>query len=90
MRASWRRIPHCVPGTVASQTTGALTQKPPFQMGCGGPFPKVAHLLQYVDSGAYYARVKVRGKLIRESLQTQVRSTPEWPAQPGLPQVPKR
>ncbi len=35
-------------------------------------FPKLPHLLQYVSSGAYYARVKVSGKLIRESLQTLV------------------
>jgi hypothetical protein len=33
-------------------------------------FPKVPNLLQYVGSGNYYGRIKVRGKLIRESLQT--------------------
>lgn len=35
-------------------------------------FPKVPHLLQYVGSGVYYARVKLGGKLIRRSLGTTV------------------
>jgi integrase len=38
-------------------------------------FPKVPHLLQYVNNGNYYGRIKVGGKLIRESLQTDVWST---------------
>ena len=38
-------------------------------------FPKVPHLLQYISSGKYYGRIKVRGKVIRESLQTDVWST---------------
>jgi len=38
-------------------------------------FPKVPHLLQYVNSGTYYARVKVNGKLIRQSLDTTVWTT---------------
>ena len=38
-------------------------------------FPKVPNLLQYVSSGAYYARVKVNGKLIRRSLDTDVFTT---------------
>lgn len=38
-------------------------------------FPKTPHLLQYVSSGTYYARVKVRGKVIRESLDTPVKTT---------------
>ena len=33
-------------------------------------FPKVPHLLQYVSNGNYYARIKVKGKIIRESLKT--------------------
>jgi len=36
---------------------------------------RVPHLLQYVSSGTYYARIKVRGKIIRESLATSVWST---------------
>jgi hypothetical protein len=32
-------------------------------------FPKVPHLLQYVSNGNYYGRIKMGGKLIRESLQ---------------------
>ena len=35
-------------------------------------FPKVPHLLQYVSSGTYYARVVVDGKLFRTSLKTKV------------------
>ncbi len=35
-------------------------------------FPKMPNLLQYVSSGNYYGRIKVHGKLIRESLRTSV------------------
>jgi integrase len=35
-------------------------------------FPKVPNLLQYVNTGLYYARVKVNGKLIRRGLNTKV------------------
>ncbi len=38
-------------------------------------FPKVPNLLQYVSSGGYYGRIKVNGKLIRESLKTTVWTT---------------
>jgi integrase len=38
-------------------------------------FPKVPHLLQYVSNGDYYARIKVNGKIIRESLNTSVWTT---------------
>ena len=38
-------------------------------------FPKVPHLLQYVSNGNYYGRIKIGGKLIRESLQTSVWTT---------------
>ena len=38
-------------------------------------FPKVPHLLQYVSNGNYYGRIKISGKLIRESLETDVWST---------------
>ncbi len=38
-------------------------------------FPKVPHLLQYVSNGNYYGRIKMGGKLIRESLQTTVWTT---------------
>jgi hypothetical protein len=31
-------------------------------------FPKVPHLLQYASSEAYYAKVKIRGKIIRGRL----------------------
>ncbi len=32
-------------------------------------FPKVPNLLQYVDTGTYFARTKINGKLIRRSLR---------------------
>lgn len=35
-------------------------------------FPKVPNLLQYVGNGNYYGRIKVGGKLIRKSLETDV------------------
>jgi integrase len=38
-------------------------------------FARVPHLLQYVSSGTYYARVKIRGKVIRKALETDVFST---------------
>jgi len=38
-------------------------------------FPKVPHLLQYASNGNYYGRIKVGGKLIRESPRTTVWTT---------------
>jgi hypothetical protein len=38
-------------------------------------FPKVPHLLQYASNGNYYGRIKIGGKTIRESLNTNVRTT---------------
>lgn len=38
-------------------------------------FPKVPHLLQYVSNANYYGRIKVGGKIIRESLKTNVWTT---------------
>lgn len=38
-------------------------------------FPKVPNLLQYVSNGNYYGRIKVNGKIIRESLSTTVWTT---------------
>jgi integrase len=35
----------------------------------------VPHLLQYVSNGNYYGRIKLNGKLIRESLETSVWTT---------------
>jgi len=36
-------------------------------------FSRVPHLLQYVPSATFYARVKVNGKVIRQSLATAAR-----------------
>jgi integrase len=38
-------------------------------------FPRVPHLLQYVSNGNYYGRIKLNGKIIRESLETTVWTT---------------
>ena len=35
-------------------------------------FPKVPNLLQYVITGSFYGRVKVDGKIYRESLESTV------------------
>jgi hypothetical protein len=29
-------------------------------------FPRVPHLLQYQNSGTYFARIKIKGKIIRD------------------------
>jgi integrase len=38
-------------------------------------FSKVPNLLQYVSTGKYFARVKVNGKIVRQSLDTDVFTT---------------
>jgi integrase len=38
-------------------------------------FPKVPNLVQYVSTGTYYGRVKIDGKVFRESLGTDVFTT---------------
>ena len=38
-------------------------------------FPKVPNLLQYVSSGAFFARIKIDGKVIRRSLKTNTWTT---------------
>ena len=35
-------------------------------------FPKVPNLLQYVQTGGFYGRTKVNGKVFRKSLETDV------------------
>ena len=35
-------------------------------------FSRVPHLLQYINSGTYFGRIKINGKPIRESLETNV------------------
>ena len=39
-------------------------------------FPQVPYVLQSVRNGNYYARIKVAGKVIHESLKTEARTTP--------------
>ena len=43
--------------------------------GKGRSFPKVPNLVQYVSTGAYFGRVKLNGKIFRESLKTDVHTT---------------
>jgi len=43
--------------------------------GAWRSFPNVPNLTQYVSNGNYYGRIKVGGKLIRESLKTTVWTT---------------
>jgi integrase len=38
-------------------------------------FPKVPNLVQYVNTGVYFGRVKIEGKIFRESLATDVFTT---------------
>ncbi len=38
-------------------------------------FPKVPNLVQYVSTGTYFGRVKIAGKIFRESLETDVFTT---------------
>ena len=38
-------------------------------------FPKVPHLLQYVSSGTYFGKLKIKRKSVRQSLETTVWST---------------
>ncbi len=38
-------------------------------------FPRVPHLLQYVPSGKFFGRVKANGKIVRQTLKTDVFTT---------------
>src|ERR1022692_4857455 len=38
-------------------------------------FPKVPNSVQYVNTGTYFGRVKIEGKIFRESLQADVFTT---------------
>jgi len=38
-------------------------------------FPKVPNLVQYVSTGTYFGRIKIEGKVFRESLETDVFTT---------------
>ena len=49
-------------------------------------FPKVPHLLQYVSNGNYYGRIKLGGKVIRESL-TQTGTALPFDINSGLEHV---
>jgi hypothetical protein len=56
-------------------TPGGKKKQPAARLSKDGKwrsFSRVPHLLQYVRSSAYFARINVRGKIIRESLDTDV------------------
>jgi len=53
-------------------TTGKKTAVRISKDGKWRSFTRVPHLLQYVSSGAYFARIKIRGKIFRQSLETDV------------------
>jgi integrase len=59
----------------AAKTPAATRQANLSPDGKWRSFPKVPNLLQYVSTGTFYGRVKVDGKLYRESLETDVFST---------------
>lgn len=58
-----------------AQTNGRKREEHLSKDGQWRSFPKVPHLLQYVGNGNYYGRIKVGGKVIRESLKTTVWTT---------------
>lgn len=56
-----------VPSGTRKKTAACLSKD-----GKWRSFPRVPHLLQYVSSESYFARVKIRGKIVRQSLETTV------------------
>jgi integrase len=60
---------------MAENPAATEEQTPSWRRGAWRSFPKVPNLFQYVNTGTYYARVKVGGKTIRRSLKTNVWST---------------
>src|SRR5262245_5195708 len=38
-------------------------------------FPQTPHLIQYVPSGIFFGRIKINGKITRETLKTDVFTT---------------
>jgi hypothetical protein len=64
--------------TKPEQTPGGSEKRTAHRLSNDGKwrsFSRVPHLLQYVSSGVYFARIKVHGKVIRESLGSKVWST---------------
>ncbi|MEK7686168.1 MAG: hypothetical protein AAB466_12165 [Verrucomicrobiota bacterium] len=63
------QIRHCIPYIPAVKAT-ARNGKRTTHLSKDAkwrPFPKVPNLLQYVSTGTYYGRIKVKGKIIRQS-----------------------
>jgi hypothetical protein len=55
----------------------SLRKEIPSKDGKWKSFPKVRHLLQYVSTATYFARVRVDGNLKRKSLDISVFTTAE-------------
>jgi hypothetical protein len=70
-------IPYILPMRSIRETETSLRKREEISSKDGEwrSFPKVPHLLQYDSNGNYYGRLKIGGKLIRESLQTTVWTT---------------
>jgi len=66
---------HCIPHLrLVNELRDTLTPQPPGKRvanlskdGKWRSFPKVPNLLQYISSGVFFARIKINGKLIRQS-----------------------
>jgi hypothetical protein len=54
-----------------AQTNYRKREEPLSKDGQWHSFPKVPHLLPYVGNANYYSRIKVGGKVIRETLRGQ-------------------
>ena len=57
-------------GSVADNLAPIDEQTSPEKPNAWRSLPKIPNLFQYVNTGTYYARVKVAGKTIRRSLKT--------------------
>ena len=63
---------------MAVATTSPKTKEQPQHVSPDGlwrSFPKVPCLMQYVPSGVFFARVRHKGKLFRQSMETDVFTT---------------
>jgi integrase len=66
---------NCIPQKMATKDNKSETEKGISKDGRWRSFPKVPNLLQYLSTGTYYARIKIKGKVIRQSLKTTVFTT---------------
>jgi integrase len=72
-----RIVPDIVPGTETATTTSMARTKP-CKLSSDRKwrsFSDISNLIQYVPTGVFWAKIKVRGKVIRECLHTDVLTT---------------